>query len=793
MVNKLYISFKNVKNQFTNYNKQILIKLSRNIVFEFFFILMLCYSLTSCVKKVIPVNDPIYEGHNINASSPKKDVRNYQSQTNYGANQKEPYDSNFKNEKNDTNYNLTQYEIGIRNNYKYSGFIEIKGNIKSHEWEKNSVDDSWFGSICKIRLKIKLHNKTVHKSYKNGFRLDKKSNFQKERYYLDPDMIGNGISLYVYVHGFHKKPSELSIKLTRNLNYENDFINLTAKDFKIGKNHPIKIIKTYTEKDRRRRKYSFQSGIMYHPVLRLYFKKQTGKDIKSYTQKLKNEYRVSIKGYELIHNLADTCYIEFLKNNVIIAIENVDKKIISKSFPTNNTPTSVRIRSYYGSIINDNYNPDKHLFHINLLPLLSKIHVINEHGNPVENANVNVKYIKEVISNPIVQQNNKKYLNNYWFFNQFKSLFNYLVHRDSSSFEKKQVKQSISYSLIDYYSSQTNNNGDLFFINWRNSSNRFLVDISKYGYIGLKEKKIYDNKFVLFYNKTHLKNFRFQYKSCEGESSFIHEDKGLLEIYEQNKKIARLNPKENSILPFCNNPKYRFSHPDYIYNDVIFDSSGVMIIQPLYKIQRPYQKQFKSAEKEQVLIIFDATDQSSKGLSFPMACDVIVKYLKYINWDNYLYKKDRIKVAAAFMNNLEFINSSDKINNSLRLINVYSSPKDQLKIGINSFNKKLKGHKRIIFIVSSKQAVVNVKDNFADLFDIAKLQSNKISINCIVIGSYGGEPLKKLSKKTFGKFLYSINKDEIYSTIKRLAGNIEQNYVNQKIEDDYRYVKCRSF
>jgi len=616
-------------------------------------------------------------------------------------------------EQNNINAKNNLCEIGIVNENVDS--LQIKADIKNHEWEKN-IDNAWGGKLFTFHY-FRSNSKLFTKK---GFQKEVAAN-GKERYLLadQPHPKISGIMLNVFVHGIKNKPGRLDfIYQSRK---KNNFEKITRNNFILENRKPDKIqigIKDPGD----------QSNC---PIVHLFY--------------FSDKFLIDLQGLNLIKDtLSSIAYIEIFYENVIILTKKLSGKETTIPFSTEIQPTNVRLVSRFGTIAATPDQHNKHLFKINLFPFIKTIFVKDAIGNPLDKANVcvslNIHKKKSVPEDGIL------------------SLFGHLGRIFS-----KPEKSLINPVLI---ATQSDHEGKVYFLSWKYPFSKFTTDVLKQGYIPVENHTLSNNgEIILTEDKTRIHSLIFDFKQCMNENINVHKSKGHLNIYDNGVKVAKLKPDMSETLPFVSNPQYYFYHPSYFYNTIYNRFTDIFEVSPT----QFNQKQKKGALDEQVLIIMDVTDDDPKGRAFIKAISALKKYLHKIGWDTFSKsKKQKFRIATAYHDHLNYLSSTNDINVDLLMVQADSSFTEQLKKAFSSFQTNNEYPKKVIYIISSKRATVVPDEYLVESFNTEILNNNRIAFNAIIIGDYGGIPLTQLAQRTYGKYSWCLTDDCVYSKLNQI-------------------------
>ena len=251
--------------------------------------------------------------------------------------------------------------------------------------------------------------------------------------------------------------------------------------------------------------------------------------------------------------------------------------------------------------------------------------------------------------------------------------------------------------------------------------------------------------------------------------------------------------EHNKIIYYSNNSDKngRLSYHFFIDPELAMDLH-VQVTKPCYynhfESLDAYQKEktiFMSLIEPdmQALIIIDETDKDAQAVAFIKARKAIIRYLNSIHWKECEQIKDQIQVAVAYDSSLKKFDSFNEIVKEEPKPLAFFSIKEQLIEAIHSFNNIQDQPKKIIYIMSSRNASFSVSKNtlesiqkIDDSITLELLKSKEISLNCIAIGKNDARDFEKLTQQTDGLFEYCETVDEIYEELLMLI-NLKKNTI----------------
>jgi len=619
------------------------------------------------------------------------------------------------------------YNLGVRSAFDYA---HIAGSISTKEWKK--YINYFEARLFSLTISLSQEKNNGKKITKNGFSY-KPSNKLIDTFVVDlHQKQTNTVPLIVRVYGFSQYPP--SLKFSQVLKGQSSFFELKKNNF---------IINHRTAEKLEVGNIIISKGVRY-PLVNLYYE-PVNVD-RSVKHGIKNEVTVTtiIEDYELIlSSIKEIAYLEYMLNDVIVATSPVNKKEISYIFTVDKVPTSVQLSTRQKKIQAKYIGYQKYI--LPLQHVTKKVSVKNHLNQPIDQAVVHIYANRK---RPVQLKTKSTY-----------SVFSYI----SRFFSKPKV--SYITEKITVYSGKTNMDGIAAFVDLNDTEQHMSADISKPGFV-MKENipASFPLQVRLEGGSKTLETIALQYDTCMNESLKIHQSGGRLEIYENGHLFASLPPEDLILLPFAMNPVYKFKHPDYIYHDIAIDSYDKMKIIPKAKIQRVQGK-------VQILIIMDVTDDDPRGVALLKALKAVVRYLKNIEWDNLTTdNKHRIKVASAYQDHLNYFSHTEDIDQNILMVQADCSLTDQLKKAFVQFDTSIPGKKQVIYLISSRRATVVVDDYLVNHFNTNKLIQNQNSFNAIVVGEYGGNGMRKLSKTTRGFFSYCKTSEEIYKKLNDIVG-----------------------
>jgi len=171
----------------------------------------------------------------------------------------------------------------------------------------------------------------------------------------------------------------------------------------------------------------------------------------------------------------------------------------------------------------------------------------------------------------------------------------------------------------------------------------------------------------------------------------------------------------------------------------------------------------------QSLIILDVTDDDRRWVAFSKGRNAVMNFLSEIGWqDDQNDPRMKIKFATAFESYLKYLHSIKDIKKEVPKIQAPSSLKEQLQKAFNSFDDTIDGSKKVIYIISSKRADIITPQDLNKLqLNLEEINKQK-SFNCIIIGDYGGNSLKRLALTAGGDFYRCKNDQEIVEKLKQM-------------------------
>lgn len=621
-------------------------------------------------------------------------------------------------------HNAPPYLLGIRSRYDHA---HIAGAILPKEWK--ACGNYYEARLFTFKISILTPDKRIKRVYKQkGFAYQ--SSHLNESFVVDLDQVKkNTVPLIVRIHGFSKQPAFM--KFSQKLKGRS-FFELQKGSFILDDRTAdrLEIAKKY-----------MNQGINY-PVINLYYNKQV---VQQHRFDSKATVTTIIEDYDLISSaIKDMAYLEYLKNNLIVATSPVNQNKMTDAFAPDKVPTKVQLRTRQKTIQLEKVGRQK--YSLSLKPFIKKVIVRNHLNQFISDAAVHI-YINRQQQVGLQKKSS----------NSFFAAIQHLFSRPKVSYISEK---------ITLYSGKTNNDGIAAFVNLNYPEQNMRVDIAKPGYRMIENIPVNFPLQIRLEPRTKmLETMTFKYGTCEGERAAIHQS-GSLEIYEKDQLFASLPPEDNMVLPFVTNPVYQFKHPDYLYQNIMIDASNQIKIVPKARIQRPQGQM-------QVLIIMDVTDDDPRGVAFLKTTEALVRYLEKIQWDALpADKKHQIKVASAYQDHLNYFTRTGEIDNNILMIQADCSLTEQLEKAFAQFDSHLQGKKKVIYIISSRRASVVVDDNLANRINTERLIQNQKVFNGIVVGKYGGQGLEKLSNLTHGYFSYCKNSEDIYSKLNDIVGSL---------------------
>ena len=299
-------------------------------------------------------------------------------------------------------------------------------------------------------------------------------------------------------------------------------------------------------------------------------------------------------------------------------------------------------------------------------------------------------------------------------------------------------------SLI--YQGLSDHTGKIYYINWGFSFGQLKIRVSKQGYhVSAKE----DRTFYL------SKRLNWDIKTCYNENPLIHHN-GLLVIRRNGTVVAKLEKKKTITLPWIieenqlDNYQFDYEDPNGAYEYRTYYQNNTLHIQPTYIKQN-----------DQTMIVFDVTEKPLQESYLPIAKNAIINSLENIQWKANKDYGQMIKVGYAYGENIDFINSLEKIRNASPIYDESSFHKQIMK-AFSKFSNQ--GSKNLIYIVSDSRAI-NAREPLLHHNIIEEYRQNGSKFHCVLMGVHSTNEFLLLARKLGGKYRELSNQEEISNFI----------------------------
>ena len=185
---------------------------------------------------------------------------------------------------------------------------------------------------------------------------------------------------------------------------------------------------------------------------------------------------------------------------------------------------------------------------------------------------------------------------------------------------------------------------------------------------------------------------------------------------------------------------------------------------------------FKEEIRPYTIIILDATDYDRRAIAFNKSRQAVINYLEEIKWEQDPKTNKKLKIATAFEGHLKYLPTIKDIKREVPKVQAPSSLKEQLNQAFESFESDNEIAKKIVYIVSSRRADIITPNNINKLqLDKKKLIKDKKIFNCVVVGTYGGNSMKRLTDELHGKFFRCNNSKKLAEKISLILKDVKKN------------------
>jgi len=618
------------------------------------------------------------------------------------------------------------YTIGLR--YPPDSDYKVTGTIDT--WTKK--DDKWLGRLFTFYINDK-RNPTYYKTgfycTTNTYECERKVSFDSKNY-------SNKTSLYVYLHGFIQKPTILNFS-QNHISYDDPFHNLVEDNFRIGSMIPNKI----------------KIGDKYnsHPVIHLYYNNQYS-----------HNFTIITEGYQKFkHNLTN-CYIELYKNNKKIDQFPLNSRNFSKDISVKNI-TKVILASPFGNLhyqeIKLNFGYKR--YRINLHQYALELQIQDSEGKAISNSIVDIRMKKYSPLNDINKNVNIEHSKNGCL--SYINILPWFRDNEQKTYQDSYTTDIAEESTLSIFTGRTDSQGKISFINFNHLPwNELIINAYARGYFYERNKIVSNGKLILKRNKANIKEY-YGKITIKSDADFPV-NKAFIGITSEKSGIVYFTGESNN----KGEIRYNFSSISEEKKYLItafkhgYKQSGIRVqTNPFSEYDYQLKLKLLSMKINQVsLIILNEKDV----LSFFKAKQGTLDFLNYIHWST-TSNKYRIKVAAAYDDNIKNLQSISDIENEIAKPLSYCALKDQFKQAV----EKQKNISNIIYIMD-KKFILSVTDQWDDFFQALEQINKYLTINFIIIGNkdaggYYDTDIQNLVQKTSGKIYYCNNKKDIFKIL----------------------------
>ena len=152
------------------------------------------------------------------------------------------------------------------------------------------------------------------------------------------------------------------------------------------------------------------------------------------------------------------------------------------------------------------------------------------------------------------------------------------------------------------------------------------------------------------------------------------------------------------------------------------------------------------------IIMFDITENDPYEVNLKKTKNGIISFLKHIEIKE-PDKQNFIRVVRSYGSSFDYLDTIKNIDETVSIPKAGIHIANQILSALNTLKEmNNKSKKKLIYIISSEQALLTQsswkKYNIEEI-----MKDNNIEFNCILIGSYGGSRLKKLTDISGGKLI----------------------------------------
>ncbi|KPA19200.1 secreted protein containing Dystroglycan-type cadherin-like protein [Candidatus Magnetomorum sp. HK-1] len=172
-------------------------------------------------------------------------------------------------------------------------------------------------------------------------------------------------------------------------------------------------------------------------------------------------------------------------------------------------------------------------------------------------------------------------------------------------------------------------------------------------------------------------------------------------------------------------------------------------------------------QKVHARIVLEAAGNDPKAIDYITAKEGVVKYLLQLKKYRINKRSIDVQTGQGYQDQVQFMDSIDEIKKSFPMFQADSSFRSQFKKAANSFSYD-KGIRKFVYVISSQRTFI-VPDDLKKQTDY--LRKRNISFSCIYIYSDekpGESSLKKMAKKTKGKFRACKTPEDIRNALKEI-------------------------